>query len=234
MAPCGSHCGAVANLMKALLCVMALALMVACAPVNPAYRQPTAKTALGAMVPDAEDLKPASVTLHMDVDFTHQEREDLATAVGVWSRQTSGLAAIWLIYDLDFGDMLGLQEHVFQDHNTVVRLTEGLMSVASADLEAHCGACVLGWMTNGGIHNEHHTPVHGAFVVDRLTTQNRRVQVFIHEFGHVLGLAHVAQRHAIMYPSIVEGRSTCLKKPDLVEFCAVNNCPPSALLLPCE
>ena len=218
---------------KALLAMLAMALVVSCAPVQPAYRQPTARTALEAMVPDAEDLKPAQVTLHMDTDFTPSEREDLATSVGIWSRQTSGLAAIWLIYDLDFNDLIGLQDHAFRDHNTVVRLTSELMSVASADLEAGCVGCVLGWMTNGGIHNERHVPVRGAFVVDRLLTQNRRVQVFIHEFGHVLGLSHVTQRHAIMYPSIAEGRTTCLKQPDLKEFCSVNECG-HALLLPCE
>ena len=207
--------------------------LVACAPA-PNYQRPTARTALSAMVPDADDLKPASATMHMDVDFTSEEREDLATSVGIWSRQTSGLAAIWLIYDLDFNDLIGLREHVFMDHHTVVRLTGNMRSVESADMEGGCKECVLGWMTEGGIHNAAHKPVHGAFVVDRLINQNRRIQVFLHEFGHALGLAHVPQRHAIMYESVVAGRVTCLKKPDLVEFCNVNNCPPNSLILPCE
>lgn len=209
------------------------ALVVACAPATFTPAKPTVKTSLAPLVPEAEELRPAQVTLHMDVEFSPDERKDLAQAVGIWSRQTSGLAAIWLVYDLDFNDLIGLNEHVVMGHHTVVRLTSDLASVESADTEAHCLGCVLGWMTEGGIHNEARQPVHGAFVVDRLSNQNRRVQVFLHELGHVLGLSHVAQRHAIMYPSIVEGRVTCLKQPDLVAFCTVNDCGHS-LILPCE
>jgi len=205
--------------------------VVACAPAA-TYRQPTARTSLGALVPDVEDLKPAAVTLHLDVDFTPVEREAMTAAASIWFRQTSGLAAITLTWDLDFDDMSGLRYHEMLGHNTVVRLTSDLETTAAVDKESGCNSCVLGFMTAGGIHSG--KPIHGAFIVDRLITPNRMLQVFLHEFGHVLGLSHRPERHAIMFASIVDGKTPCLKRPDLVGFCDVNDCYPTSPMLACE
>jgi len=185
------------------------------------------------LVPGAESVRPARAELHMDVDFTESERADAAKATDIWRKQTGGLADIRLVYDLDFNDLAGLNEHLELNHSVVVRRTSEQDSVVAADAEAQCDGCVLGWMNSGGIHAPGHKPIHGAFVVDRFTMPGIQLQVMLHEFGHVLGLPHVEARQAIMYPSVVLGRTQCLKKSDLVAFCDVNECG-STVLYPCE
>ena len=195
---------------------------------------------VSSLIPDAEEPREAHVTLHMDVAFTPDERKDAFQATEVWRKQTNDLARITLLYDLDFDDMFGLNELFTHGASLVVRRDSQDALVKASDEEAGCDDCVLGWMNSGGLHAVGHPPVHGAFIWDRLEGHNAevvqgiRLQVMIHEFGHVLGLPHVGASQAIMYPSVAAGKGrSCLTKADLVAFCSVNECG-TTRLYPCE
>ena len=215
---------------------LALVLLVTgCAGTKAIVRPATVST----MVPDAEEPRPPEVTLHMDTAFTAEEREDAFRATEVWRKQTNELARIHLVYDLDFDDLIGLNKLFTNGASLVVRRDSEDTLVQGADEESGCDGCVLGWMNSGGLHASGHPPVHGAFVFDRLEGLNAdlipgiRLQVMIHEFGHVLGLPHVAATQALMYPGVIPGRTSCLKQADLSAFCSVNVCG-TTRMFPCE
>ncbi len=174
---------------------------------------------IGDILRGAAGTSPPVITLHMDTEFTAEERADANNAALLWNKQTGGVAKITLLYDLDFNSPSELER--LQDSNLVIRAESDMRVVVAMD--NGCVGCVLGWMTSGGLHNVGHGPINGAFVVDRIPRESR-TQVMLHEFGHALGLPHVPARQAIMYPSLQAGQSTCLKKPDLVAFCEVNEC----------
>lgn len=183
--------------------------------------------------PTFSDPKAPKVVLHMDTAFTAEERLDANRAADMWRAQTSGVADIKLVYDLDFDDLIGMHKLIDEKASLVVRYESGMVAVERADEESDCDGCVLGWMTAGGVHNPRQTPLMGAFVADRITKPGIRAQVMLHEFGHALGLPHVASRQSIMYPAAVPGVAACLKQADLSAFCEVNVCN-GAVMHPCE
>ena len=185
------------------------------------------------VIADFKDTVLPSIVIHMDTAFTEEERKDADYAALVWKTQTSGLADIQLVYDVDFGSVSKLNSLIDSHANIVIRYESGMIAVDSADAAAGCDGCVLGWMTSGGIHNPAGDPVMGGFVADRISRIGVRTHVMIHEFGHSLGLPHVGARQALMYPSVDPRRTTCLKKPDLVAFCDVNECG-NHKMIPCE
>lgn len=182
------------------------------------------------LVPDiSEPVRPV-VTIHADTEFSDDDKAAIAGACRIWNYQTNGIVNITVVYDLDFNDMTALQAHMTNGDNYIVSLESWMPSVVAMDGE---DAKVLGWMgPAGGIHNPWGLPVHGAFVADRLNDKNR-LQVFVHEFGHLLGLSHLPEVQATMYPHIVNGRKACLHKPDLEAFCRVNECG-THTMYPCE
>lgn len=185
---------------------------------------------IGSIIPGGEPTRLAVATLHMDTDFTETERAELRQAADIWQKQTSGVANIVLVFDLDFSSLESLAEHQLKLHHMVVKADSTMDMVRAVDLEVAPGF-VLGWMSSGGIHSK--LPVRGAFVMDRLATPDIAVQVMIHEFGHVLGLPHSPARQAVMFPSVQKNATNCLKKPDLALFCQVNECG-NATMIPCE
>lgn len=184
------------------------------------------------LVPGAQEPLAPSVTLHMDTDFTTSERASAQEAVDLWRNQTSGLANITLVYDLDFNSLSNLQEHVAEGHHLVASMESWMSVVQSEDESNHCDGCVLGWMNAGGVHGVGHRPIHGAFVLDRIPA-DMLTAIMVHEFGHVLGVPHVGAIQGVMYPAAIRGRTACLKKPDLVAFCSVNECG-NRKMYPCE
>lgn len=188
------------------------------------------QVSVSTLVPGSSEPLPAKTTLHMDVDFTPEERADADSAADTWSKQTGGQAKIDLVYDLDFNDPIGLVR--LQDANVVVRRESWMEAVKEADSETNCHGCVLGWMNAGGLHNPWGYQIHGAFVVDRINPSDLR-QVMLHEFGHALGVPHVQAVQGIMYPIAVHGKLACLRRVDITAFCSVNACD-SRKTYPCE
>lgn len=174
-------------------------------------------------LPGVRNPHPPSVTLHMDVDFTPQERFAATMAGDIWAVQTSGQARLSFTWDVNTDDHAAMTDHLYLGHNLVFRVTSSSVAAQLQDFAHGCIGCVLGWMTDGGIHNVTHQPVQGAFVMDRIQPDDR-IQVFMHEFGHVLGIPHSTSPQAIMYPTVWPGRTPCLRQPDLVGFCTVNEC----------
>ena len=173
-----------------------------------------------------------TVVLHMDTEFDAGERGSIQFAADTWRKQTSGAADIQLVWDADFSDLMGLGALMESNSHIVVRRTSDMEIVQAEDEDNGCKGCVLGWMNAGGIHGPGHEAIHGAFVVDRMTTGDLAA-VALHEFGHVLGLSHVPEVQAVMFFAHIPGTSLCLKKRDLVEFCSVNECGEHRML-PCE
>ncbi len=208
--------------LKAAVLVLMMFLTVGCARFD-----------IKSLSPTFSDPKAPKLVLHMDTAFTAAERADADQAAIIWKAQTEGVADIKLVYDLDFDDLIGMQKLIDAKANLVIRYESDMYAVALSDEEADCDGCVLGWMTAGGIHNPKNSPVYGAFVADRITKPGIRIQVMTHEFGHALGLPHVASRQSVMYPAAIPGRTACLKPADLAAFCEVNVCN-GATMHPCE
>lgn len=173
-----------------------------------------------------------SVTLHADTAFTPTERGLITTASALWSVQTSGLAKIQVVYDLDFDSVSSITEHATNGHNMMKRMTSDMPEVQGED---EPNAKLLGEvMPSGGVHNPWHLPLRVIFVADRLEGDPQfYLQVILHEFGHVLGLPHSPVISAIMYPSAIREKTACLKVNDLASFCNVNVCG-THRMIPCE
>ena len=180
------------------------------------------------MVPGASAPKEPTVVLHADNDFTPPERTDIALAAELWGIQTSGLAKITVIYDVDFASEPNIKQHVELSHNLVVRLQSYL--VPEEGLLGYVGP-------SGGIHNPYKVPLRMAFVTDRCEESSARTgglpQVALHELGHALGIPHQEFVGAVMYKYAVRHQALCLKRADLAAFCVANDCK-NHKMYPCE
>lgn len=206
--------------MKQLTAILAVVSVALGCSAGPAYVPPSSPTA-------------PVVTLHADIDFTAPERDTLNAAAKLWSDQTSGQAQITIVYDLDFASVASLQAALEQD--TIIRTTSETDAIKAHDCESaielgySCsdpgGPKVLAFVNpSGGIHNPFGAHVRMVVVADRVEGPDERLQVELHEFGHVLGVPHIAEVSGIMYPSHIQHKNVCLTPPDLAEFCKANVC----------
>lgn len=168
-----------------------------------------------------------TAVVHASKEFTPKERRDIEAAAINWEDQTGGIASIQVKWDLE--------DVPETDSPKLFRLTSDDQAVKMLDSQG-CSAsnsmCILGWIdTPGGIHNLSEGPVSMYFVVDRLTY--RLTRVAMHEMGHLLGMKHVADPYALLYPHDRPNKGACLTMPDISEFCRVNMCG-STRMHPCE
>lgn len=188
-------------------------------------------------VRDSKYPKPLSpeVVFHGDTTFTADERRNIEESANIWREQTSGLANIRVVWDWSKNTQLP------NNDNHIERLDQYDLEVIMEDCEISeanglkpCTPSVLAWVSpSGGIHNPDHDPVMVKFIPERYQGYDDYFQsVAIHEFGHVLGLPHLAIPQAVMYPS-QNAVKTCLKQPDLAMFCQTNVCDKREMK-PCE
>ena len=185
------------------------------------------------IVPGARPTIEPKAIVHCDTAFTTDERQQLFAAADLWKRQTSGLAEVTLVFDVDFASTSNIQNHVDLQHNMMLQLESWMPAVSDEGT-----AKTLGFVSpSGGIHNPWHKPLTVGFVVDRVAPNGisdaTLKQIALHEFGHVFGVPHQLAMNAIMFPSAVKTDSVCLKRPDLAAFCQVNDCG-TRRMYPCE
>ena len=210
--------------------VLLVSSLVGCSGIR-VIREPSPKE----FAPGAQDPIAPVTTIHCDTAFTKEERASLLAAAELWNVQTSGVARITLVFDVDFESTRDIESHANSQENLMLRLESWMEIVQSEDGEQ--GALLLGVVSPaGGIHNPWQKPLTVGFVVDRLDGKLSGVtltQVALHEFGHVLGIPHQPGVAGIMFPSAIKAKDVCLKKSDLVAFCSVNECG-THRMHPCE
>lgn len=214
--------------MKAFLSAL-LATLIGCATVPEAakqYQEP--------MSPDPEPGKVVNLTFHVDTSCPAADRAAMYKAADIWRSQTGQMANIRFVHDLDYDSIVGLYSHTYDGHNMLSCLPQDASSVKASDEASPGGAWTLGWVVPlGGIHNDAGAPVRMSIVTERCRDPKFRLSVYLHEFGHALGLKHDDYFDTIMFRSTYDGKTTCLRKRDLEAYCEVNNCG-TTQTYPCE
>lgn len=185
---------------------------------------------------------PADVVMHGDVDFDADERSAIQEAAEIWRKQTNGLARIRIQWDLDFNNDESLELH--RDKSKLVKANSEMESVKEGDCVAAKGMglpCIgipilLAWVQpGGGIHNYDDVNPDMVVIADRMPSTKFLTQVVLHEFGHILGVPHINDKKAIMYPisSPKEG-PVCLTEKDIAGYCMANGCGSEPITKACE
>jgi hypothetical protein len=180
---------------------------------------------------DSDFPKPLApkIVMHGDTSFTSEERKFIEESAMVWYKQTDGVASIGFVWDYTPGNAKSEVEHVL-DHR-VIRHSSDEPEIVEEDCEISemagypkgiCVPMLLAWVSPaGGLHKSDSVTLN--FIPERYESKERWISVSIHEMGHVFGLPHSNFSQAVMWPSN-DPNKTCLKQPDLVAFCAANDC----------
>ncbi len=183
--------------------------------------------------------KDPTLTMHVDTAYTPTERVCLEQSAQQWRSHTSELANVQFEYDLDQKNPLSVLRHRL--NNRVVRWTSQtpyVKLVEELESEPDHPYMLLGQVNGKGIKDPFHMPIEMGLVMDRLQEglsegSGHRCQLTaIHELGHVFGVPHLPRKGDIMYPSVHDGRTACLKGDDLTVFAQLNGFP-GELMKPC-
>lgn len=134
-----------------------------------------------------------------------------------WRTATDGAACLSVVWDLDFESVASIQAH--ENDNVILRIASEVSIVQALDEQAD--GSVLGFVfPPGGIKT--HKPVRLFLVHDRLL--GRMGEVSMHELGHTMGMQHTRDPWSVMFFASTPDSPKCLTRPDMAEFCRVNDC----------
>jgi hypothetical protein len=165
----------------------------------------------------AQQYEPTMV-MHADTSFTEQERGCMIDAAYQWSAQTNGIVDTRFEFDYDSKSTWSKINHA--RHHRVERWLSDDENTKEADKAI--GGYILG-QASGDIHSTV-SPAEMRLVVDRFESDRVCKLVVLHELGHVYGMDHIEGPENIMFKQIGRQRNTCLRTPDLREFCKHNEC----------
>lgn len=157
-----------------------------------------------------------------DHEFSDHERANIVNGILMWERATGGLLTWHLFaYDetYDLPDPGGYQLDGSEQRVVLFRRAVSTDAwVVSWDKKNK--NTLLGMQTGNPL-----VEVGSAWLIeDRLRTPNAEAIIAAHEFGHALGLDHVADKMSVMSQYIDVKKVTGLTEHDLEEFCHVYGC----------
>lgn len=154
------------------------------------------------------------VTMHADSSFTQEDRQNIDFAAKEWSRESKGLVAFNIIYDLEPGQE---EERAKNKEHILLRLTSKEASDAEVPDE------VLGWVSPPGGSVASNSAVM-VLVVDRAVSSKHAKAIIMHELGHMVGMSHTMPKNSMLYPVSFPDKEPCLTHADESEYCRVNYC----------
>lgn len=158
-----------------------------------------------------------SLNFHGDIEFTPAERLDIESSMKAWKTATDGAACLSVSWDLNFDSMENVASH--EDDNVILKVHSMVSIIQTLDEQAD--GAVLGFVfPPGGVKT--HKPVRLFLVYDRL--MNRMGEVSMHELGHSMGMQHTRDPWSVMFFASTPESPKCLTRPDMAEFCRVNDC----------
>ncbi len=165
--------------------------------------------------------KEPLLVMHGDVSYTPIERECVDSSADTWREQTKGLADAKVTWDYDSKDPVSV--HELRNQHRIIRWTSDHPIVKEFDGPDWQ---LLGLVNSlEGPDNNYSKPLQMHLVMDRLQDRHTCRLTAIHELGHVFGVPHLTNYQGnIMYPSVDNRRTDCLKYEDLLVYCFENSC----------